>query len=65
MATVALLRIFFAAFVSASSEYPHETQRNVAWFGLFFASTQPQAEHPLLVLRGSTATIGTPARFDL
>ena len=57
--------MFWAVFRSAGIENPQDTQEKVAWLGLFLASIQPQAEHPLLVLHGSTATIGTPAAKPL
>jgi hypothetical protein len=57
--------MFRAALMSAASVWPQETQEKVAWSGLFLLSMQPHSAHSREVLRGSTKTTGTPARFAL
>src|SRR5271157_4292737 len=58
-------RMFRAAFQSAFAENPQCLHANSAWLLRLPRSQCPQTEHVLLVLRGSTCTIGIPASVAL
>src|ERR1035437_290715 len=57
--------MFRAAFRSAWSVWPHALQENFAWLVRFAFSQWPHTAHVRDVLRGSTATTGTPASVAL